>query len=110
MDASSDKPKTISPPYVAYLTFKQTIRGLNRDGHIPDQIDSSILPTMSGSARQQFVNALKFFSLIDDKNVVSATLKNLAQAQDDDKWKPLLQGVINHHYQPQMKALTGGTP
>ncbi len=101
---------TISPAYVAYSTFKNTIRRLARDGQLPGQIDHSILGTMSGAARSQFFNALRFFGLVDESGVPSKELKQLAVAGEPE-WKVAFKPVVLARYDSNIiESLKSGTP
>jgi hypothetical protein len=98
-----------SPPYVAYTTFKNTIRSFEHIGNIPEQIDTSLLKSMSGSSQSQFMLALRFFGLIDAQGKSSTTLKELATS-DDAHWKPVMQDLLSKHYPEQMPLLHRGSP
>lgn len=101
---------TVSPAYVAYSTFKNTIKRLAPDGQLPGQIDHSILGTMSGAARSQFFNALRFFGLVDESGVPSKELNQLAVAGEPE-WKVAFKPVILSRYDSDIiESLKSGTP
>lgn len=97
-----------SPAYVSYGTFKNTIRQLGQHGHLPTRIDASVLKQMSGSARTQFLTAMKFFHLVDKDGTPSPVLKGLAQA-DDAGWKSMMKPLIERAYPEQTKVFPTGT-
>ena len=101
---------TTSPAYVAYSTLKKTIQGLAPEGELPTHIDHSVLRSMSGSARSQFVGALRFFGLIDEQDVPAPELRTLA-VSNDQEWKSTLKPILEKKYtQAQFEALKSGTP
>lgn len=101
--------KPASPAYVSYSSFKNSIRGFVHDGEIPSHIDPSILGSLSGSVRAQFLSALRFFKLIDGEGRPSADLKALALASEPE-WKKIVARLLQSHYKGQLEALRTGTP
>ena len=73
MDDKKNAPQT--PPYVAYKTFKNFLRSLQVT--IPSRIDKSVMPSTSGAAQGQILQALKYFKLIDP--ITGAPQPNLAR-------------------------------
>jgi len=106
----ADEGKRQSPAYVAYPTFKNTIRGFAAGGHpVPSTIDSSVLTNMSGSSQNQFLVAMRFFGLIDEANKPSNTLLKMAAA-DENGWNAEMKALVLKHYPAQVGHLTTGTP
>ena len=81
-----ENPNTITPPYLSYVTFKNSIRGFMADEVMPRQIDHSILTGLSGSGRKMFLSALRFVGLVNDAGKPDEKLKVLAIA-DDAVWR-----------------------
>lgn len=107
--ALAEKP-VLSAPYVAYATFKNTVRGLAPSGELPSQIDHSVLGKMSGSARSQFTGALRFLGLIDDEGAPQEDLLELAVSNEQD-WKSTLSPFLESYYSAEtLEALRSGTP
>lgn len=101
---------TLSPAYVAYSTFKNTILGLAPNGELPTHVDHSVLSTMSGSSRGQFIGALRFFGLVSEDDIPSPELSQLAVSNEQD-WKSTLRTLLESHYtEQQLAALRSGTP
>lgn len=105
----SDPPTASTPPYIAYVTFKNTIQGLNQEGRVPKQIDHSVLPTMSGSGRKMFIAALRFFALIDGAGTPSKNLRTLASASDPE-WKEYIGDLLTTHYSGLVNELRDASP
>src|SRR5688500_6352279 len=99
----------LTPAYVSYATFKNTVRGLAQHGHIPDRIDHSVLSSMSGSARAQFLGAMRFLGLINKEGDPSESLRKLAVASEPD-WKQQLRELVKCAYTDQIKLFATGTP
>lgn len=96
-----------TPAYVSYQTFKNVIRSLA--GHVPERLDSSVFPQMSGSSRSQLFGALRFFGLIDERGTPSTLLRQMAAA-DETKWNEQMADLVRTHYPAQVKVLAQGTP
>ncbi len=105
----SDEKKSPSPAYVAYATFKNSIRTLKHGNAIPDRIDPTVFGTMSGSAKNQLFGALKFFGLVDDKGVPAPRLRELATS-DENGWNKAMGEMVHDRYREQVKVLKTGTP
>ncbi len=105
----ADEDKNVSPAYVAYATFKNQVRGLAEHGPLPGRIDHSLLGSMSGSARAQFMGSLRFFDLMNKDGVPAVKLVQLAKANEAE-WKGVMKGIVEATYPNQIKLLTTGTP
>ena len=66
------------PPYVAYKTFTNFIKSLRESG-IPDRIDRSVFPGMSGAAQSFLLASLRFLGLITNDGAPTAILKDLVE-------------------------------
>ena len=80
--------KTMKPPYLAYETFKNALRDLGKAGNLPDRIDNSVFPQMSGSGRAQFIQSLKFFKLIDENGKPDGVLWDSVPSYEHDPKSP----------------------
>jgi hypothetical protein len=105
----AEQTKSLTPPYLAYTTFKNTLRSLGKSGAVPDRIDGSLFTSISGSARLQFLGALKYLNLIDGEKSPLPPLKSLALASDVE-WPQSLAALLTKHYPAQIKLLATGTP
>jgi hypothetical protein len=97
--APHDENKPLSPPYVAYSSFKTMIGGFK--AHVlPSRIDRSVLENFSGVVGSQLLTALRFLKLIDKDNHPQDALPALVQAFGTEKWTPALTNVIKVAYAP----------
>lgn len=94
-----------TPAYGSYQTLKNNIIGLD---HVPDVLDYSVFPTMSGATRGLFFSALKFFNLIDDQGTPTVGLHSLVDGTDEER-QLILRQLIESNYQPQLEVLKNGT-
>lgn len=102
--------KSLPPAYVAYATWKNTIRGIAPSGaEMPSHIDRSMLPKLSFSIQAQFLASLRFFDLIDADGRPSKELEKLARASDAE-WKVLVKKMLEAKYPKELAALKSGTP
>ncbi len=99
------KQQRLTPAYGSYQTLKNNIIGLD---HVPDVLDYSVFPTMSGATRGLFFSALKFFNLIDDQGKPTVGFHSLVDGTDEER-QAILRGLIESNYQPQLEALKNGT-
>ena len=74
--------KIDTPPYVAFSTFINFIKGLEESG-VPSRIDKSLLRNMSGANQSALISALKWFDLIDDVGMHGKRLEDFVGAGDD---------------------------
>jgi hypothetical protein len=85
-----------TPPYIPYATFDNFINGLGESG-VPDQIDSSLMRTLSGSARSGLMVTLRYLKLVDEDGNTLATLEKLAKAKDAAR-APILKQLLTDAY------------
>lgn len=97
--------QTVTPPQLAYSTFKNKIRELAEEGgQLPATIDSTLFGKMSGTSRNQFTQALKFFELIDSKGAPSQHFQKMAVANEDG-WKSLMKTLLQEYYREPLKVI-----
>lgn len=101
--------KSSTPPYLSYVTFRNTIQSLALEGKLPRQIDRTVLGTMSGAGQKQFLAALRFFGLIDEYGTPDDRLSGLARANDDD-WKDYMAVMLKEHYPNEIEQLDDASP
>lgn len=78
----SEEPNaTMKPPYLAYTTFKNFLKGM-KAGVVPSRIDKSMMPGQSGATQSYLLSALKFFQLIDKQGVPQPSLHSLIEGDD----------------------------
>ena len=90
------KEKRPSVPYISWKTFRSFLDSMK--GKLPAQIDASVLPKMSGTARSQLLSALKFLGLIASDGTVQDTLKKLSEVHNTPKWKEGLAAFLIEAY------------
>lgn len=88
--------KRLPTPYIAWKTFTSFLA--NMKGKLPEQIDASVLTSMSGTARSQLLSALKFLDLIASDGTVKDSLKKLSGASNTPKWKEELGTFLKVAY------------
>ncbi len=82
----------------AYIPFKTLLTALNylKEHGVPNVIDKTVFPTMSGVNQSQTISALRFLNLIDDSGIPAAELKDLAS--DEDHRAELLKPILETAY------------
>ena len=89
---ANKKAEMIAPPYVAFKTLKNFVRGLK--AAIPSRIDKSVMPSMSGGAQSQILTALKYLKLTDAAGAPQNLLVRLVQsdgAEHQACWREALE-------------------
>jgi hypothetical protein len=81
--------------YVSWITFKNAIESLAQG--IPNQIDRSTFPGLSGGVQSQLFAALKFLGLTTDEDKPTSELHALA-VTDEGKRKEKLKEIIQSRY------------
>jgi hypothetical protein len=94
--ANTETPK-ITPPYVAFPTFKSLVKNFQEHG-IPGRIDRSVFQSFSVSVAGQLIPGLRFLRLIDANNCPTETLKTLVATYSTPAWPEHLGGVVKHAY------------
>ena len=67
-------------PYVAFKTFLTALDTLAQD--LPNRLDRSVWPTLSGGTQSQMMSAFRFLGLIDEKGNAQPTLRTLVEEQE----------------------------
>jgi len=80
-EESSEETK---PPYLPFQTFLNYLGELGSKPLAP-KIDRSMMKNKSGSDQSSLIGALKFFSFIDDDQVVLDTLREFVPMSEDDR-------------------------
>lgn len=88
------------PPYVAYKTLKNFFRSLGQG--MPDRIDKSVMPSMSGGVQAQLISALKYLGLITQAGMPSGNLHHLAKP-DSAEFQKALRETLEESY-PFLKS------
>lgn len=92
----SDTENTIqTPPYLPYSTFTSFFGELQ--GGIPNRIDRSFLSSKSGTIQTYLISTLKFFGLISENGTPTKRLKQMVEAEVDERNK-LLGDLVREFY------------
>lgn len=76
--------ETQIPPYPSYATFDNCIKGLARTG-VPNRIDKSLFPKLSGGAQSSLLSALRYLNLIADDGSPKPALEDLAATSEQER-------------------------
>lgn len=90
------------PPYFAFRTLTNTLEDMKKRG-IPNRIDRSFLPGMSGAGQTQFIAGLKSLGLIDAGGTVQPVLRDMVNATPEERGR-LLGEVLKDRF-PEAVAL-----
>lgn len=96
MSKNSSEIKVLAP-YLPFQTLTSFIDKLHSTT-VPPIIDTSLLPSMSGSVRSQLMSALRFLGLIDADGRVTEALRNVVKAYKTDTWKDAIRQTIADSY------------
>jgi len=83
------------PPYVSYKTFKNTIESLRVSG-LPNRVDRSLFPGLSGAAQSFLLGSFKFLGLIDNDGAPTSILKELCTDKPNEK--TILAKIVKEKY------------
>ncbi|MCI4567203.1 DUF5343 domain-containing protein [Lysobacter sp. CFH 32150] len=96
--ASQPEPKLVTPPYVTYKTFINSLLKL-QDRGLPARIDQSVFSGQSNSAIAALVAAYKYLGLVDENGKPSETLKKLvAAAANEADRSALMRELLESRY------------
>lgn len=89
----ADEPK--AAVYVSWVTFKNAIESLSEG--MPNQIDRTAFPGLSGGVQGHLFAAFKFLGLMDDDGTPTDALRELA-VRDEAKRKAKLRELLESRY------------
>jgi hypothetical protein len=81
-------------PYISFKTFQTALEVLSQG--LPDQLDTSVWPTLAGGVKTQVLSAFKFLGLIDDEGRVQESLERLLDPNQDRK--VVLREILERSY------------
>lgn len=84
------------PPYVAYKTFRNFIETLKVNG-VPNSIDRSVMPSMSGTNRTLILHALRYLNLIDNNGATQKQLNAFVYSEGEER-KKILCDILQISY------------
>jgi len=94
-------PATLPAPYVPFRTFLTALEGFQTG--LPNRIDRSLWPSLSGAIQGQLLAAFRFLALVDEEGVPTPLLRELAAAGPEAR-KRLLRRALEKSY-PDLIAL-----
>lgn len=92
-----------SPPYVSFVTLKNAIEKMAREGGVPSQVDRSYLSNLPGSTQAQLIAAMKWLGLIDAKMMPTDLLEGLVEQDERDRVETF-KAILGERY-PAATAL-----
>jgi hypothetical protein len=81
--------------YVSWTTFRNSVEQLAQG--VPNRIDRSVFPGLSGGVQNQLLSGLKFLGLTDEENKPTPTLHALAVPEEEER-KKVLARLIRERY------------
>lgn len=99
MDSSLEQAKSLTPPYGSFKTLVNFSNDVREGGHVPLQIDRSVMPKLSGSAQFETIAALRFLGLVAGDKTVKPTplFEKFVMAADQDR-PEVLRGLLHQSY------------
>lgn len=85
------------PPYLAFATLKSFIATSKAHG-LPNRIDASVLPNLSGTTRGQLLAALRFLDMIDHGGRPRPNLERLMADYETEEWPETLRAILEDKY------------
>jgi len=89
--------KSVSAPYVPYMSMKNFIGTLAENG-LPSHVDRSVMGHLAGGTQNQLSSALKFLELVNDDLTPTNSLSQLVAAHGSESWSEVLAAVIKTSY------------
>lgn len=99
MASPLDQPKLLTPPYGSFKTLVNFSNDVRDGGHVPLQIDRSVMPKLSGSAQFETIAALRFLGLVAGEKTVKPTalFESFVMAEDQER-PAVLRGMLLKAY------------
>jgi hypothetical protein len=95
--------KKVSAPYLPWATLITALDHIKAIGGVPNEIDSSVFPSLNHQSKSQLLSAFKFLDLIDEGGKPKGeTLNKLAL--DTEGRKTIMRSIIEKQY-PDIVAL-----
>jgi hypothetical protein len=83
------------PPYLSYKTFYGFIERLKKE--VPNRIDRSVMPSLSGSIQSQLFAALRYLGLITPSKTTTKALALLVNADAAEYQKALREVLVSSY-------------
>ncbi|MFF2048831.1 hypothetical protein ACFVUR_13370 [Stenotrophomonas bentonitica] len=105
MAESPDQTKGVSPAYGSFKTFVSFANSIRDGGHVPMQIDRTLMGSLSGSGKSETMTALKFLGLAaGDKPVKPTVLFEQYVMAEDGERPAILRKILEDAYAFLLKA------
>ncbi len=89
--------KDLSPPYVAWTTFKNFIKFLKEHG-VPSRIDKSVMNGLSGGTQSHLASTIRYLGLVKVDLSPTDVMENLVSDFGTDAWQESLSAVLKASY------------
>lgn len=100
-----DQMKGISPAYGSFKTLVSFANSIRDGGHVPMQIDRTLMGNLSGSGKSETMTALKFLGLaVGDKPVKPTALFEQYVMAEDGERPAVLKRILEDAYAFLLKA------
>lgn len=95
MSKQAEKGQT--PAYGSFKTLISFLNDIRESGHVPMQIDRSLMAKLSGSAKGETLATLRFFGLINEKDIPTELFESFTMATDEER-KSMLPSIVRSAY------------
>lgn len=95
------QPFSLPAPYVPFRTFLSAVEGFQAG--LPNRIDRSVWPSLSGAVQGQLLAAFRFLALVDEQGAPAPLLRELVAAGPEAR-PHLMRRVLEKSY-PDLIAL-----
>jgi len=94
----SDKSKSPTPAYGSFKTFVAFANDVREGGHVPLQVDRTLMPKLSGSAASETIATLRFLAMVSgEKAVPTQTFEKYVMSPDGER-KDVLADIVRNSY------------
>lgn len=101
---SKQSEKSLAPAYGSFKTLSSFSDEVREGGHIPLQVDRTLMPKLSGSAASETIATLRFLGLVvGEKAVPTSLFAKFVMATAEDR-KPVLAQMVRDSYAFLFKA------
>ncbi len=84
-------------PYVSWLTVKNTVEKMAKEGGVPSQVDRSYLSNMPGSTQSQLIAAMKWLGFIGQDMRPTPLLEQVVAADEAGR-KEIIKTLLQDKY------------
>lgn len=90
--------KNPTPAYGSFKTLISFANDVREGGHVPMQIDRTLMPKLSGSAATETISTLKFLGLVHGEKAKPTEMFDKFVMASDEKRKEVLPGIVRNSY------------